>query len=59
MSSAQIAPEVLRQLATLPPHEVFVAPQGQGWIISVILDQRPAAPGELPAAPAPAPPPKR
>src|SRR6185437_15771707 len=40
VSSAQMSPQLARQMAALPPHEVFVAPQGQGWIMGAIVSQR-------------------
>jgi hypothetical protein len=50
VSSAVIDPRVVDQVASLPAGEVLVAPQGEGWIMSVVLSARPAA-----AEPAPAP----
>jgi hypothetical protein len=49
--STDIPPQILSQLAKLPPHEPLIAPEGQGWIATVILDQHPSAAG----APAPKP----
>jgi len=51
ISSTQLAPQILLQLAKLPPHEPFIAPQGEGVIISVIVEQHPA----VAARPAPNP----
>src|SRR5215472_5036235 len=51
IASTQIEPGVARQINALPPHEVFVAPQGQGWIISVVLNTRPAPPQASPPQP--------
>jgi hypothetical protein len=50
ISTQNIDPQVVGQVAALPPHEVFIAPQGAGWIASVVLSARPAA-----AAPSPPP----
>jgi hypothetical protein len=58
ITSTQIAPEVLRQLAAVPPHEVFIGPQGQGWIMSVILSSRPAPPPPPPEVVTHSPPPR-
>jgi hypothetical protein len=55
--STEIPPQILSQLAKLPPHEPFIAPEGQGWIASVILEQHPAGASETPPKPQPAAPP--
>jgi len=52
VNSAQMSPQLARQMAALPPHEVFVAPQGQGWIMGAIVSQR-ADTGVAPAQPPP------
>ncbi len=51
VSSANINPQIAKQVAQLPPHEVFVAPQGPGWMISVVLSSRPATTVVAPPAP--------
>jgi hypothetical protein len=49
VSSAQIAPQLLRTLDGLPPHEVFIMRQGQGAVFSTIVEQHPA--GAKPSEP--------
>jgi hypothetical protein len=53
VNSSQIDPRVAQQIGALPPHEVFIAPQGQDWIISVILSSRPEAEAAPPPVVAP------
>ncbi|MBS0332390.1 MAG: hypothetical protein JSS35_06450 [Proteobacteria bacterium] len=59
VNSAGLPPDFARQLAALPPHEVFVAPQGRGGaVMGTIVQQRPAPAGGA-AAPPPAPTPAK
>lgn len=51
VNSAGMQPDFARKLAALPPHEVFIVPQGQGAVIATIVQQRPAPPGAAAAAP--------
>ncbi len=37
MSATTLPPELVRQVDSLPPGEVYMLRQGQGWIIGVVL----------------------
>lgn len=52
LTSASLPVALARQLAGLPPHEVFVVPQAQGGaMMGTIIQQRPAPPGTAAAPP--------
>lgn len=54
ISSADMDPGLVRELKLIPAHTPFVAPQGDGLLIGVILSSRPAdGRAAAPAAPPP------
>ena len=55
VNSGALDPNLARQLAALPPHEVIIVPQAQGATMATIVQQRPAAGVAAPPSPAPRP----
>jgi hypothetical protein len=40
VSSGTLPPDFVKALSALPPHEVFVTPQGdKGWLIGVVIEK--------------------
>jgi hypothetical protein len=37
VSARTLAPDLTRQMDVLPPHEVFMVREGQGWVFGVVL----------------------
>jgi hypothetical protein len=40
VSAGAMPPEIAHQIEVLPPHDIFMMKQGQGWAIGAVLSKR-------------------